>query len=44
LGQSEQSYLDRQSTQMPMVNVLNVGKSRVTRRIGFGTKSIRYES
>jgi hypothetical protein len=44
LGRLEQGYLDRQSTQMPMGNVLNVGKSRVTRRIGFGSKSIRYES
>ena len=44
LGRVERSYLERRTTQIPMANVLNVGKSRVKRRIGFGDKSIRYES
>jgi hypothetical protein len=29
---------------MPMVTVLKVGNSRVSRRITFGSKSIRYET
>ena len=44
MGRVERSYLERRTTQIPMANVLNVGKSRVKRRIGFGDKSIRYES
>jgi len=44
LGTSAKEYMTGQTTQMPMAAVLNVGKSRVTRRIGFGNKSIRYES
>jgi hypothetical protein len=30
------------TTQMPMAVVLNVGKSRVSRRLGIGAQAIRY--
>ncbi len=43
LGASAKDYRDGKTTQMPMSTVVNVGSSRVTRRIGFGNKSIRYE-
>jgi hypothetical protein len=43
LGASAKEYMDGKTTQMPMSTVLNVGSSRVCRRIGFGSKSIRYE-
>jgi hypothetical protein len=44
LGSAAKEYLDGKTTQMPMATVLNVGNSRVSRRIGFGAKSIRYEA
>lgn len=43
LGNSHNEYLAGKTTQMPMAAVINVGKSRITRRIGFGKKSVRYE-
>lgn len=43
LGSSARSYANGRTTQLPMATVLNVGKSRVTRRIGFGSHVIRYE-
>jgi hypothetical protein len=36
--------MDGKTTQMPMSTVLNVGSSRVSRRIGFDGKSVRYET
>jgi len=44
LGTAAQDYRDGKTTQMPMSAVLNVGSSRISRRIGFGKKSIRYEA
>ncbi len=44
LGTSAKEYMEGKTTQMPMSTVLNVGNSRVSRRIGFGSKSIRYEA
>jgi len=44
LGDASQEYMDGRTTQMPMATVLKVGSSRVSRRIGFGAKSIRYET
>lgn len=44
LGTSAKEYMDGKTTQMPMAAVLNVGNSRVSRKIGFGSKSIRYET
>ncbi len=43
LGTAAKDYRDGRTTQMPMSTVLNVGSSRISRRIGFGKKSIRYE-
>jgi hypothetical protein len=44
LGDFAKEYRDGKTTQIPMSTVLNVGKSRVCRRIGFGSKSIRYQA
>ena len=44
LGAAAKDYSDGKTTQMPMSTVLNVGSSRISRRIGFGKKSIRYET
>jgi hypothetical protein len=44
LGTAAKEYRDGKTTQIPMSTVLNVGKSRVCRRIGFGSKSIRFET
>lgn len=43
VGSSARAYRDGVSTQMPMAAVVSVGKARVSRRIGFGNKTIRYE-
>ena len=43
LGGLAKEYLGGGTTQMPMATVLNIGKSRISRKIGFGAKSIRYE-
>ena len=43
LGTAAKDYRDGKTTQMPMSTVLNVGSSRISRRIGFGKKLIRYE-
>jgi len=43
LGKSAREYRDGKSTQMPMATVLSVGRARVSRRIGFGKRFIRYE-
>lgn len=43
LGRAAKAYRDGATSQMPMSTVLDVGKSRVTRKIGFAGKSIRYE-
>jgi hypothetical protein len=42
-GAAAKAYRDGRTTQMPMAAVLNVGNSRVTRKIGFGGKTIRFE-
>lgn len=44
LGTAAKEYRDGKTTQIPMSTVLNVGKSRVCRQIGFGSKSIRFET
>ena len=43
LGRSARAYMDGKTTQMPMATVLNVGKARISRRIGFRNNTIRYE-
>jgi hypothetical protein len=42
-GRSDKAYMEGKTTQMPMSTVVNVGKSRVSRKIGFGKKHVRYE-
>ena len=42
LGSAAQDYMAGKTTQMPMAVVLNVGKSRVSRRLGIGAQAIRY--
>ena len=43
VGSSAKEYMEGKTTQMPMAAVVNIGKARVSRKIGFGSKSIRYE-
>lgn len=43
VGRSARQYRDGKTTQMPMATVIDVGKSRISRRIGFGSRIIRYE-
>lgn len=43
IGKSAKEYMEGKTTQMPMAPVVNVGGSRVSRKIGFGNKSLRYE-
>lgn len=43
MGTAAKAYSDGRSTQLPMRDVVNVGRSRVTRKIGFGGKVVRYE-
>ncbi len=43
VGNSAKAYMAGETTQMPMATVVNVGKSRVSRKIGFGKQSVRYE-
>lgn len=43
MGRSAAEYSSGASTQMPMATALSVGKSRVTRKIGFGRQTLRYE-
>lgn len=43
LGRSAKAYLGGKTTQIPMATVVNVGKSRVSRKIGFGKQCIRFE-
>ena len=43
LGSSAREYRDGRSTQMPMATVVDVTKSRIVRRIGFGKNIVRFE-
>lgn len=43
IGSSAKDYMSGKSIQMPVAPVVKVGRSRVTRKIGFGGKQIRYE-
>ena len=42
-GRSARKYNEGKSTQVPVVAALNIGNSRVTRKISFAYKTIRYE-
>lgn len=39
-----QAYNSGQTTQLPTGNVLNIGKRRVSRKLGFGQQTIAYET
>lgn len=43
VGSSAREYMTGKSTQLPVAAVVNVGKARIARKIGFGGKQIRYE-
>jgi hypothetical protein len=43
VGASAKEYMTGKATQLPMAPVVNIGKSRIARKIGFGGKQIRYE-
>ncbi|MCL4486047.1 MAG: DUF4423 domain-containing protein [Nitrospirae bacterium] len=43
LGRSRRRYNEGESTQVPVKAVLNVKGSRITRKLGFGSRLIRYE-
>ena len=42
-GRSLRRYNERVSTQIPMKTVISVKGSRIMRKLGFGSKMIRYE-
>jgi hypothetical protein len=44
IGSSEKALQEGRSTQVPMLPVISVGKSRVHRKIGFGERTIAYET
>lgn len=43
VGKDARALRDGKSTQVPMLAVIAVGKSRIRRKIGFGKRSIHYE-
>ncbi|MEB0174224.1 MULTISPECIES: hypothetical protein [unclassified Undibacterium] len=43
LGSSAKEYIKGKSMQMPVAAVVNIGKARASRKIGFGGKQLRYE-
>ena len=44
VGKQARALRDGFSTQVPMLPVVSVGRSRVSRRIGFESKAIIYET
>lgn len=43
VGKEARALRDGLSTQVPMLPIISVGKSRVRRKIGFGKKAVVYE-
>jgi hypothetical protein len=43
-SQMTQSYNAGTTTQIPTGNILNIGKRRINRKLGFGTQTIAYET
>lgn len=43
MGRADRNYAEGRTTQMSMREVVNVGRARVTRRIGYGARVIAYE-
>jgi hypothetical protein len=44
IGKDDRALQDGLSTQIPMSPVIAIGNARVTRKIGFGNRSIAYET
>ena len=43
-SQMTQAYNAGMTTQIPAGNILNIGKQRINRKLGFGTQTITYET
>lgn len=43
IGSSAREYRLGKTTQIPMAVIIDIGKSRTTRKIGFGVNCVRYE-
>lgn len=43
LGNAAKEYMAGKTTQIPIATVINTGKARITRKIGFGKQRVRYE-
>ena len=43
VSRAAKAYMAGKTMQMPMATVVNVGKARVSRKIGFGKQRVRYE-
>jgi hypothetical protein len=43
IGSSAKQYMSGETTQMPVAAVVNIGKSRVARKLSLGGKELRYE-
>jgi hypothetical protein len=43
VGRAAREYREGKTTQLPMAAVVSIGKARVSRRLGFGNKIVRYE-
>lgn len=44
LGKSARAYIAGETTQLPMATTIDAGNVRISRRIGFGDKIVRYEN
>lgn len=43
ISRAAKAYMAGETTQMPMATVINVGKARVSRKIGFGKQTVSFE-
>ncbi len=44
VGASERALQEGRSTQVPMLPVISIGRARISRKIGFGKRTIAYET
>lgn len=42
-GKDMQALINRESTQVPMLSIINIGKARVSRKLSLGSRSLVYE-
>lgn len=42
-GKDMQALINRESTQVPMLPIINIGKARVSRKLSLGSRSLVYE-